>query len=288
MAAIERARTQLGLAARNARRKAGRTLDTVREGVLDAVDSRRDPPLPPRRMRRAVGGADTFTALGDHVVQHLVELGGLQPAFAVLDVGCGSGRVAMPLARYLDSSARYEGFDTDREAIEWCQSHVTPRHPNFRFQFADLYNELYNPAGRYSASEYRFPYEDASFDLVFLRSVFTHMLPDDMDNYLAEVARVLKAGRRSVITFFLINRETEELIERGLSMFRFEHRGDRYRAHDPAKPEAAIAYEEVFIRDLYASKGLEILEPIHFGSWPGRAKAMSVQDIVVSTKPASR
>ena len=239
-------------------------------------------------MRRAVGGVETFTAIGDQFLRHLVDLAGLERNSAVLDVGCGSGRIAMTLARYLDSSARYEGFDTDREAVEWCQKRLTPRYPNFRFQFADLYNELYNPTGQYTGNEYRFPYDDSSFDVVFLASVFTHMLPADIDNYLGEVARVLKPGRRCLVTFFLLNRETEDLIERGPTMFRFEHRGDGYRMHDPKCPEAAVAYEERFVRDLFSAKGLDIVEPIHFGFWAGRTNVVSGQDIVVATKRAQR
>jgi len=48
--------------------------------------------------------------------------------------------------------------------------------PQFRFQHADLFNTAYNPRGVQQAAQYRFPYEDDSFDFAYLGSVCTHLL----------------------------------------------------------------------------------------------------------------
>ena len=48
----------------------------------------------------------------------------------------------------------------------------TRKYPNYTFTLADIYNKEYNPAGRLKASEYRFPFDDETFDLVVLGSVF--------------------------------------------------------------------------------------------------------------------
>lgn len=56
----------------------------------------------------------------------------------------------------------YEGFDVVQPAVEWCQAEITPRHPNFRFQAANIQNGKYNPSGAESAAEYRWPYEDGA------------------------------------------------------------------------------------------------------------------------------
>ena len=48
---------------------------------------------------------------------------------SVLDVGCGIGRMAIPLARYLNTDGKYEGFDIIPENIAWCQRAITPRYP---------------------------------------------------------------------------------------------------------------------------------------------------------------
>lgn len=78
----------------------------------------------------------------------------------MLDVGCGSGRMALPLTGYLNSEGRYAGFDISQKAIAWCQEHITSAHPNFQFEVSDIYNSLYNPKGKYQSLDFRFPYPD--------------------------------------------------------------------------------------------------------------------------------
>jgi hypothetical protein len=39
--------------------------------------------------------------------------------------------------------------------------------------------------------EYEFPYADASYDFAFLTSVFKNLLPDEVENYLSKIERVL-------------------------------------------------------------------------------------------------
>jgi len=46
----------------------------------------------------------------------------------------------------------------------------------------------------------------------------------------------------------------------------------------------AVAYEEVYIRDLYQRVKLEIQEPILWGSWCGRLQFLSGQDIIIAYK----
>jgi SAM-dependent methyltransferase len=256
-----------------------------RYGVGDAFDrlrGRREDLLPPKRLRFMVGG--DFREVGQAFLGHLVTLAGLRPDDRVLDVGCGAGRIAVPLTGYLSAAGRYEGFDAWAPGVRWCERNVTPRFPNFRFHRADLYNEFYTPRGKHRASEYRFPYDDASFDVVLLTSVFTHLLPDDMENYLSEVARVLKPGGRCLITYFLLNPETLGRIEAGTSVLAFPYPFGRYRCLSDRGKEAAVAYEEDYIRSLYAENGLAVEPHVERGSWSGVENPATFQDIVVATK----
>jgi SAM-dependent methyltransferase len=82
---------------------------------------------------------------------------------------------------------------------------------NFQFYQIDIYDKHYNPAGHCKASEYRFPFPDDSFDFVMLGSVFTHMLPDGVRNYLSEIRQVLAPGGRCMISYFFLNDETRRL-----------------------------------------------------------------------------
>lgn len=243
--------------------------------------------LPPEKLQKWVGpgGSGMYKAVGDQILGYLVELCGLQPGDAVLDVGCGSGRIAVPLTGYLNPQGRYAGFDVSKEAIAWCAQNISGSHPNFDFRVVDIQNGLYNPQGKYTSSDFRFPYPDGSFDVVFLASVFTHMLPPDVKHYMSEIVRALKPGGRSLITFFLLNEQSLALSKEGNGVLNFEHEMQGYRTNNVAHPEAAIAYPEAFVRDLYWLCGLELREPLRYGKWSGRTDGMSVQDIVIAVKP---
>jgi ubiquinone/menaquinone biosynthesis C-methylase UbiE len=245
----------------------------------------RDGMIPPRSMI-FVGDGD-FLKVGQVFGEYFVELGGLRPDDRVLDVGSGIGRMAIPLTNYLSQEGEYWGFDIVKSGVDWCQKRISPRFPNFHFIHSDVLNKHYNPGGNISAQEFRFPFEDGHFDFVFLTSVFTHMLAPDLENYLGEISRVLKPGGKCLITFFLLDAEAKRLVQEGRSSidlpFELEH--CRYSVKDD--PERAIAYDADFIIDLFNKLGLEIVTPIHFGSWCERAKFLSYQDIVIATKPVA-
>src|SRR6185369_7622628 len=63
------------------------------------VTGTRDRELPPMRLRFV--GAGDFRAVGDEMVKLLTNVGEMQPGDRVLDIGCGVGRVALPLTRVL-------------------------------------------------------------------------------------------------------------------------------------------------------------------------------------------
>jgi SAM-dependent methyltransferase len=260
-----------------------RKLSFLFEDVLGSILARRDELTPPKG-KIFVGGQDDFKKTGEEFLQYFRELGHLKPNERVLDVGCGIGRMAVPLTQYLDKRGSYEGFDIVADGINWCRKKITPKYPNFHFQLADVCNKKYNLHGKYRASEYHFPYEGESFDFVFLTSVFTHMLPQDMEHYFYEITRTMKRGGRCFITFFLLNRESLQLINAGRSIYDFKHEGRGFRSIDKTTPESGVAYDEKFIRRLYERFRLTIAEPIHFGSWCGRENSLGYQDIIIAAK----
>src|SRR5262249_40097600 len=135
-----------------------RSLRRTAHGWLDRALVRlgaRDPLLPPRDLK--IVGSGDFRAIGREFLRHLIQLADLRPWQAILDVGCGVGRMAAPLTGYLNCSGCYHGFDIVPEAIAWCRKQITPRFPNFHFQLADVYNPLYHPAGRCRAEDFSFP-----------------------------------------------------------------------------------------------------------------------------------
>lgn len=103
---------------------------------------------------------------------------GLGPASAILDVGCGTGQLAVTLAGFLEDTGRYVGTDIGREGIEFCRARYT--RPNFRF--------VHQP------DPTRLPLAEDRFDVVAFFGVFTHTYPDETAALLAEARRLLAPG----------------------------------------------------------------------------------------------
>ncbi len=248
--------------------------------LCDRLRGRSSPLRPPRWLRSLVGDGD-FDTVGQRFLNHFRDLAALQPDGAVLDVGCGSGRLALPLTGYLTEPGSYHGFDLIRPAIRWCLRHVTRAFPHFRFTHADVRHTLYNPGGRWPARDYTFPYPERAFDLVVVASVFTHLLPEEVRHYLQEVCRVLKPGGRCLATFFLLNADSLARMAAPGSRFHFQEGAGGYWTRTPGKPEAAVAYREEDVGAFLEGAGLEVCEPIHYGSWCGREQARDGQDLVL-------
>jgi SAM-dependent methyltransferase len=268
---LERARTSLRL----------RALD-----LRDRVAGRADPLIPPRRLHFVGHAESDFAQTGDEFLQHFTQLGGLKPTDRVLDIGSGIGRMARPLATFLDPDAgSYDGFDINAEGIAWCREHYATDHPNFTFVAADLFNARYNPAGRQSAQAFTFPYADASFDFALATSVFTHLLEGEADRYLAEAARTLAPGGRLLATWFLLDAGSRAAIGAGAARLPFLTADERVAVVSDAVPEEAIAFDRAWLAEAAGVHGLAV-SAIHEGTWRGGA-GPSFQDIVVATKGAA-
>lgn len=139
-------------------------------------------PLPPRRLMVRVAGtadADWFLRSGragyDAIAAHVA----LADAGAVLDFGCGCGRVT----RYFhDHRGAVAGSDVSRDAIDWCRTNLDFA----RFEVNGLAPPL--------------AFEDESFDFVYALSVFTHLTADLQLAWRDELRRVLRPGGRLLVT----------------------------------------------------------------------------------------
>jgi SAM-dependent methyltransferase len=243
--------------------------------------SRKKGRLRPLRSLISVGDGN-FEQIGREYLDYFIKLGELRPDERVLEIGCGIGRMAVPLTTYLNGNGSYDGFDVARAEVSWCQNHITPRFANFLFHHIDVFNDQTNPDGNLQAGSYQFPLNGSRFDFIFLTSVFTHMLIKDIENYLQEISRLLKRGGRLLATYFLLDEETRERLKENNSRFRHPH--SYGLVIDAKMPEASIAYDEKQIRAMYVNHGLRIQEPVHYGCWSGCKEFLSAQDIIVAEK----
>jgi SAM-dependent methyltransferase len=260
---------------------------------LDLVDRvrGRDSALTPPRALNFTGAVSDLAASAETYVKNLVDLADLQPSSKVLDIGSGFGRLAVGLIPFRNKTGSYDGLEIVPAGVEWCNKNIAASHANIRFHYADVFNKEYNPKGRLTASEYKFTFDDAMFDLIVVTSVFTHMLPDAVDNYMNEIARVLKPGGRCYITYLILTEESRRLMTGPDSIMKFKHNCGSYWLVSKKVPELSVGYEEYAIKQLYTQYSLHYK---HYpGNWCGQtsqwvraASGSAEQDVVVATKIA--
>ena len=132
-----------------------------------------------RAHQKAVGG--DFETVGKLEFQ-LMRLAGLHPDASVVDVGCGSGRLAGQLAPWLKGA--YLGTDI----LDTLLSHAEELclRPDWQFVRTD----------GATIQQRRGPISSVFF------SVLTHISHEETWQYLLEAQRVLKPGGKIVCSFF--------------------------------------------------------------------------------------
>ncbi len=240
----------------------------------------RDPitaPRVPSRAKTFIGGGD-FVAVGEDFFKTL-KRHGLKSSDYVLDVGCGQGRMARPLVDYL-TDGHYIGMDIAAEGIAWCENQYADVL-HFDFIHMDVFNSRYNKEGSQQAADHVFPLANNSQDLTFLTSVFTHMLAADVENYLMEIARMLKPGGKCLVTWYLLD-DVSRKAKSGALDFQYVF-DDVSRTTVKSTPEAAMAFDIDFVKALYAKAGLEI-DMIEHGHWARPESEFMLQDMIMARK----
>jgi SAM-dependent methyltransferase len=200
----------------------------------------------------------------------------------VLDIGSGIGRIAIPLTGFLKEE--YHGFDVVKKGVDWCDKNIAQKYPNFHFKYIDLHNDLYKSSGS-SASSFKFPYEKSYFDFACAISVFTHMLPEEIDNYIRECSLTLKQDGFLVATFFIMDEESKDYMTKSSTAFKFSFAFENYYLMNEKVKSANVAYERKYLYALINESGFEIVKDIK-GYWCGRHsnEKINFQDILVMKK----
>lgn len=99
----------------------------------------------------------------------------------ILDIGCGVGRLPIGLlARHMPFLS-YLGLDVDAKRIKWCNQNLQTNDKRLAFQFVDIRNDRYNPGGKAQSD---IGISDKKFDIIYLYSVFSHLMQSDVEEYL--------------------------------------------------------------------------------------------------------
>lgn len=232
--------------------------------------------LPPLHVRRQAGPLAGLENSGAEFVTYLKLLCGLTPSSRILDIGCGFGLLALYLNGFLDSG-RYVGVDVDGRAINWASRHIASQNPRFEFQHLDVRNPAYNAGGSAPAENVTLPLDPGSFDIIVLKSVFTHLRPNATRNYLKEVKRLLVPTGVCLATFFVLDEVADDTAKPALD-FAFGEGDWRYAVRD--MPELAIAYMKTAVSNMAAASDLAI-DSVHPGTWSGPGGGLSYQDILI-------
>ena len=120
--------------------------------------------------------------------RRIVELAELCPGQRVLDVGCGTGTLALAAADAVGSEGNVDGIDPSPEMIARAQSKAKSRGHSARFQQASIES---------------LPYPDGCFDAVLSSLMFHHLSESQENAGLTEIHRVLAPGGRLTIVDFV-------------------------------------------------------------------------------------
>jgi SAM-dependent methyltransferase len=237
--------------------------------------------MPPDSLLAGVGGGD-YWYVGERALSLLKKLARLRSSDRVLDVGCGIGRLAWPLARKLNRSGSYDGLDVVKAYTDWCVASLGLDPVRFRFHHADIRNSSYNPNGTIGAKDFVFPWAEDSFSLTIATSLFTHLLPDVTVHYVREIARTLRREGRLFVSLFLLDASSREAVAAGITNPSFGFPMEHGLLHDLAVPESAVAYDAEWIFETLAAAGLSVTA-VHPGHWKGQP-GLEYQDLVVAVR----
>lgn len=203
-------------------------------------------------MEHAIGaGFEEFGAIEVALLRRF----GLRPEDYLIDAGCGSGRLAKPLAHFL--TGPYLGFDLVPDLVDHARK-VAAR-PDWRFEVID---------------HITIPEADGRADMVCFFSVLTHLLHEQSFWYLEEAKRVLKPGGRIVFSFL-------EFLEPGhMPVFWATVRTAKARTQAPLN----VFIDREGIRRWADALGLEVLE-LWIGTDQVVPEGVLGQSICVLEKP---
>jgi ubiquinone/menaquinone biosynthesis C-methylase UbiE len=182
---------------------------------------------------------DTFSLRGQWraLRRRTVALAQLRSGEQVLDVGCGTGTLALEVYPRVGGTGRVAGIDPSAGQIARARTKADRRHVPVEFQVGVIE---------------QIPFPDETFDVVF-STLMMHHLPDPLKRQgLGEIARVLKPGGRLVIADFTRKQDRQG-------------RATRFHAGGSSVNDLADRVQEAG----FARVETEEMPPLRFSAFPG-------------------
>ncbi|MFD0463228.1 methyltransferase domain-containing protein [Microvirga aerilata] len=184
-----------------------------RAGIAKAINEQcwafTEDQLPSLRMMNIIGSHDVahFKRNMTQVFSELYWRGLLSTSSNVVDIGCGCGRLALPISRLL-KEGRYYGVDVWSEGVDWCKAKIESEYQNCSFYTIKAENNYYFEERAPSLhNDFKLEFcPTNTADLAFAISVFSHLTRSDCVAYFKEVSRVLKPKGILYLTGFVIDR----------------------------------------------------------------------------------
>lgn len=170
----------------------------------------------------AVGGQ--WEQLGNLQFEYLRDAG-LAPHHSLLDIGCGTLRGGRHFIRYLDAN-RYTGIDISPAAIDYARELVREesldeKRPrlvlcrDMTFDFCELQRQ--------------------TFDFILAHSVFTHLMPEHIEECFSHIGTVMTVRTQFFFTFSM----ADEFMSEGFKNFSYPE----YFFHELAQRHSLVVHE---------------------------------------------